>query len=335
MAWRLRMSWKDFFKRLYQHYSNHAVADSAAALTYYFVFSLFPFLFFLTTLAAYIPHVGSSINTLLDRARGILPPEALGIVQGQLHSLLGTPRPHFLTVALIVALYSASRGLDAVRKGLNLAYDVKETRSAWETELLAYGMTIGASILVLVGITMLVAGSGGGLWLARHVSIGDEYVTVLSWIRWPITAAAIMFVAALSYYLLPDVKQSFRFITPGSVVGTSVWFLASWGFSVYVSHFGSYNVTYGSIGGVIVLMTWLYITGFILLMGGEINAIMEHAAPDGKAPGAHAPGQAPPRPEERPSAVPPGAAKSAGAAERARGGEFSHEPHPPSGVRSG
>jgi membrane protein len=256
-------------------------------------------------------------------------------VQSQLHSLVGRSRPHFLTASLIVAIYSASRGLDAVRKGLNLAYDVKETRSAWKTEGLAYLMTIGAGLLVLVGIAALVAGSGAGLWLARHLTVADEYVTVLSWIRWPITAAAIMFVAALSYYMLPDVKQSFKFITPGSVVGTLVWFLASWGFSIYVSHFGSYNVTYGSIGSVIVLMTWLYITGFILLMGGEINAIIEHAAPEGKQAGAHAPGQSPPPPEERPSAVPPGAAKTAAAAERSRGGKPSGEPQSPAGGHSG
>ena len=129
-----------------------------------------------------------------------------------------------------------------------------------------------------------------------------------------------MLCAALGYYLLPDVEQEFHFITPGSVIGTLVWFGATWGFGVYASHFGSYNVTYGAIGGVIVLMTWFYITGFIFLMGGEINAILEHAAPDGKTRGARAAGEAPPPPDERPSAVPPGAVDSASAAERSRGG---------------
>jgi membrane protein len=102
--------------------------------------------------------------------------------------------------------------------------------------------------------------------------------------------------AALSYYLLPDVRQKFKFITPGSVIGTLVWLLASWSFATYVSHFGSYDVTYGSIGGVIVLLTWFYITGFILLMGGEMNAIIEDASPDGKASGARAPDQVAPPP---------------------------------------
>ena len=215
-----------------------------------------------------------------------------------------------------------------MRTALNRAYDVKESRPLWKTEMLAFGMTIGGGLLLLVGIGVLISGGSVGQWAARHLSIADEYVTVLRWIRWPITTAAIMLVAALSYYLLPDVEQKFKFITPGSVIGTLVWFLASWCFGVYVSHFGSYDVTYGSIGGVIVLLTWFYLTGFILLMGGELNALIEDASPDGKESGARAPDQAPPPTDERPSAMPAGAADSARVAERSRGGKSPGAPEP-------
>jgi membrane protein len=127
-----------------------------------------------------------------------------------------------------------------------------------------------------------------------------------------------MTVAALSYYLLPDVKQEFKFITPGSVVGTLIWLLATWGFGGYVaSAFASYNVTYGSLGGVVVLLTWLYLSGFIFLVGGEINAILEHASSTGKAAGARAEGERPAPAAKRPSAMPPGAAKTAEVAEEA------------------
>lgn len=329
MSWRLRLTWWGFFKRLYQDYQNHAVADGAATLSYYFVFSLFPFLFVLATLTAYIPHVRVSTNTLLERAHAFLPPEAMGIVETHVRELVSRPRPHLLTLGLAVALYSASRGVDAVRKALNLAYDVKESRPLWKTESLAFGMTVGGGLLVLVGIAMLVAGGGAGLWAARHLQIANEYVIVLRWIRWPVTTIVIMAGAALSYYLLPDVEQEFKFITPGSVVGTVACMVASWGFGTYVSNFGSYDVTYGSIGGVIVLMTWFYITGFIFLMGGEINAIIENAAPDGKKSGARAPYRAPPPPEERPSAMPPGATDSANVAERSPGGKAPNERESP------
>jgi membrane protein len=319
MRWRLRLSWRGFIKRLYQRYEEHGVADSAAALGYYFVFTMFPFLFFLATLTAFIPHVRASVDTLLERAHAILPAAAMRIIEPYLRGLVASSKPNLLTLGLPVALYSASRGVNAVRTALNRAYDVKESRPLWKTELLAFGMTIGGGTLILVGIALLVAGSSAGLWASRHLSIADEYVTVLRWIRWPITTLAIMLTAALSYYLLPDVRQKFKFITPGSVIGTLIWVLASLSFGTYVSHFGSYDITYGSIGGVIVLLTWFYITGFILLMGGEINAIIEDASPDGKASGARAPDQVPPPPGDRPSAMPVGAADSANVADRTRG----------------
>jgi membrane protein len=140
-----------------------------------------------------------------------------------------------------------------------------------------------------------------------------------------------MFAAALSYYLLPDVEQKFKFITTGSMIGTLVWLLASWCFGIYASHFGTYNLTYGSIGGVIVLLIWFYITGFILLMGGEMNAILEDASPDGKESGARASDQAPPPLDERPSAMPAGAVDSAAVAERTRGGTSPGMRQPPTG----
>jgi membrane protein len=320
-----RMRFKAFLKRLYEEYENDAVADSAASLAYYFVFALFPFLFFLTTLTAYVPYVRRSVDTILARAHAILPEQAVGLIDTHLRGLVENQRPRLLTLGLLATLYSASRGVDALRKTLNLAYDVKESRKWWRTELVAFGMTIGGALLVLISITLLTAGGSAGFWLARHVGIAHEYVIVWSWLRWPITALAMMLCAALAYYVLPDVKQKFKFITPGSVIGTLVWLVGTWGFSVYAGNFGSYNVTYGSIGGVIVLLTWFYISGFIFLMGGEMNAIIEHAAPDGKESGARAPGEAPPPKSERPSAVPPGAADSAAAAARSKGG-ISGEP---------
>ncbi len=244
----------------------------------------------------------------------------MGIIDQHVNGLVNQPRPKLLTIGLIITLYSASRGVDAVRKALNLAYDVKESRPFWKTEAIAFGMTVGGALLAVVGIAALAAGGDLGLWLAQRMEIGPEYVVAWSWLRWPITALLIMACAAVGYFLLPDVKQEFKFITPGSVVGTLVWLGATYGFNLYVRHFGNYNVTYGSIGGVIVLMTWLYLSGLVFLMGGEINAILENQAPDGKELGARAPGEAPPPPEQRPSAMPPGATKRASAAEETPGG---------------
>jgi membrane protein len=139
-------------------------------------------------------------------------------------------------------------------------------------------MTVGGALLLLIGVTAMVAGGDAGLWVASKMHAAKPYVIVWGWLRWPVTAAVIMLAAALSYHLLPAVKQKWRFVSVGSLLGTAAWLIASWGFAQYVAHFGRYNVMYGSIGGVIVLMTWFYITGFLFLMGGEANAILEREA---------------------------------------------------------
>jgi membrane protein len=318
--WHGGLSWKDFLKEVYREYNHDNVSDTAAVLGYYFVYSLFPFLFFLATLAAYIPNVQVSMDTLLARAHALVPSMAMHVIEKNLRALVAHPRPHLLTVGLAGTLYSASRGVDAVRRALNLAYDVKESRAFWKTELLAFGMTISCAALILFGIAALIAGGHVGLWAADKLHIAPVYVVAWSWLRWPVTALLIMSCAALVYYLLPDVEQEFKFITPGSVLGTLLWLLSTWGFSQYAGHFGSYNVTFGSIGGVVLLMTWFYITAFIFIMGGEINAILEAASDEGKASGARVPGEAPPPPQQRPSAMPPGAAKSADVAAETAGG---------------
>jgi membrane protein len=304
-------------RKTLQHCSDHAVTSSAATLSYYFLFSLFPFLFFLVTLTAYLPLLGASMPRILATAQALLPGEAMSLVDRQLGDLTGNARPKLLTLGLLATLYSASRGVDAVRAALNLAYDVKESRPLWKTEAVAFGVTIGGAVLVLVSVALVVAGGELGFWIARHLRIDAFYVLVWSWARWPVGALFIMLLAALAFYLLPDVIQKFKFITPGSVLGTLVALSASWGFGKYASHFGNYNVAYGSIGGVIILMTWFYILSLIYLVGGEINAVAEQHSPEGKREGARAPGAKPPPKRERPSAVPVGAAGSQGAAARA------------------
>ena len=165
--------------------------------------------------------------------------------------------------------------MDAVRAALNRAYEVRESRAWWKTEALALGMTAGGTLLVLGAVAGMAAGGSAGFWLARQVGVATPYVFVWRWLRWPITAGAIALCAALGYHLLPDVSRKFKLLTPGSLLGTLAWFLATWGFGEYAAHIASYNITYGAIGGVIVLMAWFYLTGFIFLLGGEINVIFE------------------------------------------------------------
>lgn len=313
-------------KQTAQKCSDHAVTSSAATLSYYFLFSLFPLIFVLVALSAYVPLLGASMARILGAARTFLPGDAMKLVDAQLGDLTGNARPKLLTLGVLATLYSASRGVDAVRAALNLAYDVKETRSFWKTEAVALGVTIGGAVAVLASVALIVAGGDLGFWIARQLHVDSAYVLVWRWTRWPVHALFITSLAALAYYLLPDVIQKFKFITPGSVLGTLTALGASWGFGTYASNFGNYNVAYGSIGGVIILMTWFYILSLIYLVGGEINAIVEQHSPEGKRQGARAPGEKAPPKSQRPSAVPVGAAGSADAAARAPGGVPRTEP---------
>jgi membrane protein len=168
---------------------------------------------------------------------------------------------------------------------LNRAYDVEEGRPFWKVRGIAILMTIGINIFIALSMTLLIFGPQIGGWIASQVGLGTVFETIWNILRWPVIVMLLILAMALMYYFAPDVEQKWKWITPGSVFAVVVTLVASLGFSFYVNNFGSYNKTYGSIGTIIILLTWLYIVGFVILVGGEINAEIEHASPEGKAPG--------------------------------------------------
>ena len=297
------LTWREFGRRFWKEIEEDTVTDVAAQLSYYFIFSFAP----------------GAVDAMMDRIRPLVPGDALGVMSQHLTSLVGETRPKLLTVGLLIALWSASRGVDALRKALNLAYDVPESRPYWKTQGLALSVTLIGTLLIPLSFAILLLGGRVGAWAADKLALIDEFHLVWSWLRWPFTAGLVMLMLSLCYYLLPDVRQRFKYITPGSTIGTLAWLGSTWGFTQYVEHFGKYDVTYGSIGGVVVLMLWLYITGLIFILGGELNAILEHASVLGKAKGARDFGE--PAPLEPPLKT-RGAAKSAARAPKTRLARF-------------
>lgn len=260
----------------------------AAQLAYYFLFALFPFFLVLITLLGYLP-IPNLLDRLMDLLAQMLPGDALSLVQDHVRDLVTGERGGLLSFGLLAALWTSSSAVTAIMEGLNRAYDVDEGRPFWKVRGLAILLTIGLSIFIIVSLVLLTFGPQIGGWVADQVGLGRVFQIAWNVLRWPVIVGLLIVAMALVYYLAPDVEQSWQWITPGSIVAVVGWLLASLGFSFYVNHFGSYNATYGSIGAVIVLLTWMYVSGLFVLVGGEINAEIEHASDSGKEPGDKAP----------------------------------------------
>ena len=260
----------------------------AAQLAYYFLFALFPFFLFLTTLLGYLP-VPDLLDRLLEMLGQMLPGEALRLVQDNIRQLVTGQRGGLLSFGILAALWTSSSALTAIIDSLNRAYDVEEGRPFWKVRLLSMGITIGLSAFIVVALVLLTFGPQLGRWVADLAGLGQVFEVTWNLVRWPVIVGLLVAAIALLYYFAPDVEQEWKWITPGSACAVLGWLLASLGFAFYVNRFGSYNATYGSIGAVIVLLTWMYVTGLFILIGGEINAEIEHAAPSGKEPGEKVP----------------------------------------------
>ena len=271
--------WSDFFRTLWREWDTDSVGDIAGALTFFAVLAIFPFLVFVVSLASLFLDPSEALS-LTAELRRVAPGAVADILGERLQALSAGAPPGLLTVSALGAIWAASGGITALMRALNQAYDVKESRSFWKVRGLAILATLIAAALSILAAVIAIATP------AVADAIGGPIATVILWLRIPVAGFIMMLVLALLYYYLPDVEQDFRFITPGSVSAVILWLLASLGFSFYVSSFGSFEVTYGALGGVIVLLLWMWISAQAVLLGAEINAVIEQLSPEGKRTGA-------------------------------------------------
>ena len=280
-------SFKDFFRDMKSLSSvrvlKAAVAEFqrddalglAAQLAFYLILALFPFLLVLVSLMGTFssPSLASDV---LEYFREVTPPQVYNIVESYLSDTISgnNPAPTLFSVGILLTLWSASGAFAALINALNKAYDVEETRPFWKVRGVALLMTLGLSAMVMVGVLLLVAGPGIGSAIAGFFGLTDVFLVVWNVARWPVALFFMVFTVALLYYFAPDAGQPFRWITPGGFVGVLLWVLASLVFRFYVSNFGSYDETYGSIGAVIVLLLYLYISSLTILFGAELNATL-------------------------------------------------------------
>ncbi|XXY54581.1 YihY/virulence factor BrkB family protein [Sorangium sp. So ce269] len=270
--------WKDFLNDIKQEWVKDKVDTVAAALAFFGVLAIFPFLLFAVALAALVIDPAESAR-LIRELYQVAPPAVANILGERLQALTEGQSPGLLTLGALGAVWAASGGVIALMDALNSAYGVEDSRSFLKRRGISLLVTLGGAVLLAIASALTVAAPA----VAEHLG---PFGTLLLWLRVPVSALIVMAVLATLYYVLPDVEQKFKFITPGSVVAVVIWILASLGFSFYVSRFGSYEVSYGALGGVIVLLLWSWISSMAVLLGAEINAIIEHRSPDGKRTGA-------------------------------------------------
>jgi membrane protein len=272
------LSWKEFLKDVWREFNHDNLDDTAGMLAFSAVFALFPFLLFVVSLAGMMIDRAQT-ESLIGAIRQLVPKDVASILSDRMHALATGKNPALLTVSGVGAVWAASSGIAATMRALNTVYGVRESRSFLRVRAIAVGITLLGAVLGITAAIITVALPA----ILHHLGFFGE---ALLWLRFPAAAILVMLIIACLYYFLPDVEQSFKFLTPGSVFAVLVWLLASWGFSEYVSHLGSYEVSYGALGGIVVLLMWMYISSVVVLLGAEINAILEHRSPEGKRVGA-------------------------------------------------
>lgn len=269
--------------RTVKEFLDDEMSTYASALAYQMLFSLFPFILFLIALIGFL-HLPDFFSWLRLQSELVLPPQALEQVNPVIDQLQQS-KGGLLSVGIVIALWTASAGVRLMMSAMNAAYDVPEGRPVWKRIPLSIFYTVGIAGMLLVAAALMVLGPQVMEWIAAQVGMQEVIVTVWTILRWPAIVILLMVAVALIYYVMPDVKQKFRFITPGSVLAVVVWIIASLGFAYYVKTFADYNAMYGSIGAIIVLLLYFYISAAVLLLGAEMNAVIEHMSSEGKDPG--------------------------------------------------
>jgi membrane protein len=295
------ISWVQLAKRVWKEIEKDRVFGRAAELSYYFLLALFPLLIFLTSVIGIIMGSGTGTrHALFNYLARIMPPSAFQLLDNTMYEVSTSSGSGKISFGLLAALWAASNGLSAITDSLNAAYDLKESRPWWKQRLVAIGLTIALSVLIMSALILVVAGGNIGEGVANHWGFGPAFALAWKIIQWPVIFAALVLAFALIYYFAPDFHdQAWQWLTPGAAIGVVLWLLVSLGFRVYLHFFDSYSKTYGSLGAVIVLMLWLYFTGAAVLIGGEINSEIENAAAEKGAPEAKQRGEK--APEESPA----------------------------------
>ncbi|WP_198508458.1 YihY/virulence factor BrkB family protein [Bacillus xiapuensis] len=259
-----------FFKHLFYRVKESDASDIAAQMAYFFLLALFPLLIFTVTLFAYLPINQADLFLLIE---DIAPKDTIEMIRHTMDEVLANRSGGLLSFGIIATIWSASNGMNAVIKGLNHAYDVEETRPFYLSRGMSVLLTLALIVVVAAALVLQVFGKQIGVFAADYLGASEQFLELWNWLRWLALPLLLLIVFVGLYYLAPNVQIQCITVLPGALFASIGWVVVSLGFSFYVNNFGNYTATYGSIGGIIVLMIWFYLSALIILIGGEINAL--------------------------------------------------------------
>jgi membrane protein len=281
-----------FFKLTFKEVSEDHVMAFAGNLTYKALFAIFPFFTFLLSLLGLF-NATELVNDLIDRLSGVVPQTATAFIEDQLLGITRSQAESAFTIGAIIsillALWGISGAFRSVMEAMNVMYEVEEDRPAWKQYGISIFISLAVIVLMLTALGIVVFGSAVGGGLASAIGLGSVFQTVWSIAQWPILACIVLFAFAIVYYFGPAARQKWRWISPGSILAFVFWLLFSLLFSFYVGNFSSYNETYGSLAGVAILMLYIYYSAVIMLIGAEMNQVIEWHIPGGKDEGEKVP----------------------------------------------
>lgn len=259
-----------FIDEIKSRYSYHSLSAYGAQLAYFFILSLFPFLIFMIAILA---HLSISMNGAINLLSKVAPKEAISIIDDYIRNILITKSTNILSISFIAAIWSASRAVNVLILSLNRAYGITKKRGFIAKRMLAIFYTLLVALSIVLALSVPNMGMDFLLWLSKFVGLTNFFITLWYYLRWVIIIAILFAVIGSLYYVAPNTKLSFIEVIPGTIFALIGWIIISLGFSFFVNNFRNFTIVYGSLAAVVVLMIWLYISGIILMLGGEINSI--------------------------------------------------------------
>jgi membrane protein len=249
----------------------------SAQTAYYFFFSLFPLLLFLAPLLSLVGNKQETFETFAKQLQSVMPSEGWQLIGGVIKDVVYAKNaPGLMSAGALLAIWAGSNVFSALIDALNAAYDVPDTRPWWKKKLIAVASVVCIGLVILVSTVLILGGDVITAWVSDKFGLELSSRAIWAFVQLPVAFALLVTIAALSYYFLPNIRQSKRQVIIGAMFTTIAWVVVTFAFRAYVANFANYNATYGAIGGVIVLLTWMYFSMLVFLIGGEINSELHH-----------------------------------------------------------